>query len=255
MELTTIMPLPETLPVEDAWMFLADGMHVHRWYLHVGNVVQPPAPRGVPFCGTLVEFTADDPADLPDMVALARAEELIDHAELAHFVRLGLAEVTISATHKDFAPFAVSVAPTAGPLAFAAAVVGATAANWLRLFELLGTSTSRPVRGMGEWHRASIEEAERGIDLAVRIRLYEAIATRTMPGRSSADAVAERTGADLASARAELAAMHADAASMLDTVYTAAKSLRLLAFDLLMTQFPGPDRFAKYRDGGGPGQG
>lgn len=255
MELTTIMTLPETLPIEDAWMFLADGMHTHRWYLHVGNVVRPPAPRGRPFCGKAVEFTADDPADLPDADTLGRAADLIDHAELANFVLLGLAAVEISAERKDSAPFAVSVAPTTDPLAFAAAVVGATAANWLRLFELLGPSTTRPVRGMGEWHRAGTEDAEQGIDLAVRIRLYEAITARAIPGRPPADAVARRTGIDLASARAELAVMHADAATMLDRVHAAAKPLRLLAFDLLMTQFPGPDRFAKYRDGGGPGQG
>ena len=241
----------DDLPIEDAWTALADGLHVHRWFLHIAPALDAtdgrrPAERPaqlVPLCGAEVIFDSDDVS--PDLVA--QAGYLIEHAELAYLVRLGLSTVIVSDRSMLVAPRVARIEPPGSPLDLAARLLTAAATCWLRLFALLGPSSREPTGDLTRWEHADTGTAEYGLSLAVRIRLFEAVLTK--PGLPASIAIG------LDEARTGLAAVHAEADAIRSAVYDAAESLRLMAQDLLVTQFPGPKRFAKYQDGGGPGQG
>jgi hypothetical protein len=245
------------LPIEDAWTALADGLHVHRWFLHVAPVLEktdrqrwPSDPertaKRIPLCGTEVTFRAESPYRVsPTFVT--QAGQLIETAELGYLVRLGLATVIMSSRPMLIAPDVVRIEPADSPLELAARLLAAAAAGWLRLFALLGPSSRQPTGDLTRWDRAGTDTAEGALGLAVRIRLYEAVLAKPdLP-------ILAVIGTD--KVRTKLAGMHVEAEGIRPDVYRAAQSLRLIAQDLLITQFPGPMRFAKYQEGGGPGQG
>jgi hypothetical protein len=188
-----------------------------------------------------------DAGDTVSSAVVARAGQLADHAELGYFIQLGLSTVIVSKRCEPTPPRVGCVAPTDAPLELAARLLATAAANWLRLFAILGPSSSQETGDLSQWQRQDTTTAEYSLGLAVRIRLYEAVLARPSLPTS--------IGIDLAAARAELAALRVEAEAIRSDVYRAAEPLRLIARDLLITQFPGPQRFAKYRDGGGPGQG
>jgi hypothetical protein len=238
------------LPIEDAWIALADGLQVHRWFLHVAAALDshPPAVdlpgRRLPLCRTEVVFQTDV-GDTVSSAVITRAGQLVDHAELGYFIQLGLSRVIVSERCEPTPPRVGCVAPTDAPLELAARLLATAAANWLRLFAILGPSSSHEAGDLSQWQRLDTTNAEYGLGLAVRIRLYEAVLARpSHPMPIGLDAV-----------RTELSALHAEADAIRPDVYRSAEPLRLIARDLLITQFPGPERFAKYQDGGGPGQG
>lgn len=242
------------LQIEDAWIALADGLHVHRWFLHIAPALEAQATRSTvdvpgqrfPLCGGEVVFQTEV-GDTVSSAVVARAGQLIEHAELGYFIQLGLLTVVVSKRCDPTPPRVGSIAPTDNPLEFAAQVLATAAANWLRLFAILGPSSSQATGDLSQWQRRDTAIAEHGLGLALRIRLYEAVLARpTLP---------ISMGIGLDAVRTELDAMHAEALELRADVYRAAAPLRLIAQDLLITQFPGPERFAKYQDGGGPGQG
>jgi hypothetical protein len=252
-----IQGITHDLPIEDAWTALADGLHVHRWFLHIAPALdatdrrqRPPGREGtakrIPLCGTEVMFRTEG-TDRVAPALVSQAGQLIEHAELGYLVRLGLSTVIVSGRPMLVAPRVVRIEPAGSPLELAARLLTAAAAQWLRLFALLGTSSRGPAHGLTRWDHAETDIAEDGLGLAVRIRLYEAVLAKPDLPTSMAIGTSE--------VRTELAAMHVEAEAIRPEVYQAAESLRLIAQDLLITQFPGPKRFAKYQDGGGPGQG
>lgn len=245
------------LPIEDAWAALADGLHVHRWFLHVAPVLeaadeerlpanQERAAKRIALCGTEMIFRTDGTGRV-SLPLVTEAGKLIEHAELGYLVRLGLSTVIMSDATMLVEPRVVRIELANSPLVLAGRLLTAAAAVWLRLFALLGTSSRQPTSVLSQWDHLGLDTAESGLGLAVRIRLYEALlAKRDLP-MSMAIKIDE--------VGAELAAMHSEAEALRAEIYQTAESLRLIAQDLLITQFPGPRRFAKYQDGGGPGQG
>lgn len=303
----TTSPPAGRLPIEDAWRTIADGLHIHRWYLHPAVMLDkraaelraaaaaprpwsptppsdglvehvrhpaqpappppPPAPdRTIPtvhLCGVPVAAVADedcfvDPlgflvARVDRLTGACRLSEdlaaavtrLVEAAELGYLVQIGVSLVVRTDDEHTTPPLTVTVPRSDDAVGFAAALLAGAAVGWLRLFAL-----SAPTREVREpeydpaaWTAAVAPDAERGIRLAVLIRLHAAILANGLV-----------SGLDAASTRHRLAALCAEAERTTARVYDGAAGLPLIASDLLTTMFPGPRRFEKYQSGAGAGQ-
>lgn len=171
---------------------------------------------------------------------------LIEAAELAYLIQIGVSLVVRTNNRITAPPLTVAVPESDSAVAVAAELLAGAATGWLRLFTLSAPSKDirEPVYEPAAWTCAVPESAEQGIRLAVLVRLYEALTSVSTPALDL----------DAASITRRLTELRIAAGRMTSEVYEVAARLPLMASDLLVTMFPGPQQFAKYRGGAGAGQ-
>jgi hypothetical protein len=279
------------LPIEHAWRTIADGLHIHRWYLHPAPMLRaraawlraahglpPETPTGwiehlchpaqgagpvaadrmstVDLCGTRVAVMADVDCFVDPLgFRIARAAALRGRPRLPSDVAAEIGRAVHAAELAYLVEVGVSVLVRADePVLCPPGTVAVPAA---------GSAVELAAGLLAEaavcWLRAfALSAPESGGTEPVYDPAAWAHAVPEAAEHGIRLAVQIRLYEALAGVGTEpertLAKLRDEAARTVDAVYATAERLPLIACDFLVTMFPGPQRFAKYTGGGGAGQ-
>jgi hypothetical protein len=291
-----VSPTTDTLPlpIEDAWRTIADGLHIHRWFLHPARMLDERANRLLDDAPAALRADPPGPGLLEHLCHPDQAEPAapVPHASTVDICGARVTAVTADDCFIDAHGLSIvrndrlGTAPALPP-ELAGAISSLTAAAGLEYLVQVGVS----VLVRGDPHQptppgtVAIRGGTSAVDIAADLlagaaagwlRLFALSAVRPAQPEPTYDPASWRTAVAPAAesgiriavqirllqalsghetgSASRLAGLRERAAQALPEVYTAADALPLIAADLLVTMFPGPRRFAKYHGGGGAGQ-